>query len=65
MEAKDVYRYYFMVGSKIVHKGITKDPECRGQEHPQEYPNGRMVLKGHCVTEKMAREWEVENIESK
>ena len=58
MNEKDTYRYYFKVDNKIVHCGITKDPERREQEHQLENPEGHFKLVGRCTTEETAREWE-------
>jgi predicted GIY-YIG superfamily endonuclease len=56
----DTYKYYFKVGNKIVHGGITNDLERREQEHHQEWPSGHIVQVGRRTTEDAARDWEGE-----
>ena len=55
---RDTYKYYFKVGNKIVHGGITDDLERREQEHQQKWPKGHIYKVGHCTTEETARKWE-------
>ena len=57
-KAKDTYKYYFRVGTKIVHGGITNDLERREQEHQQKWPKGHILKVGRRTTEEAAREWE-------
>ncbi len=59
-EPRDTYKYQFKVGHKIVHGGITKDPERREKEHQQEKPEGHLKLVGRRTTEEAARDWEKE-----
>ena len=59
-KAKDTYKYYFKVGNKIVHGGITNDLERRKQEHQQKWPNGHIKQVGRRTSEEAAREWEKE-----
>ena len=58
---RDTYKYQFKDGKKIVHGGITKDPERREKEHQQEYPDGHIKLVGRRTTEEAARNWEEEH----
>jgi predicted GIY-YIG superfamily endonuclease len=58
--ARDTYKYYFKVGNKIVHGGITDDLERREEEHKQKWPNGHIVQVGRRTTEEAAMEWEEE-----
>ena len=58
MAERNWYTYYFKVGDKIVHKGITQDLARREKEHQQEWPNGRIVQIGGPKTEDEARDWE-------
>ena len=60
MANRDTYKYYFKVGSKIVHGGITGDLERREVEHQQEWPTGHITQVGRRTTEEPAREWEKE-----
>jgi predicted GIY-YIG superfamily endonuclease len=55
---RDTYKYYFKVGNKIVHGGITDDLERRGQEHQLKWPNGHIKQVGRRTTEEAGREWE-------
>ena len=55
---RDWTRYDQKKGNKIVHSGITKDPERREEEHQQRWPGSRLVKKGPTVTEDTAKEWE-------
>ena len=57
-KAKDTYKYYFKVGNKIVHAGITNDLERREQEHQQKWLKGHIYKVGRRTTEEAAREWE-------
>jgi len=57
-KAKGTYKYYFKVGNKIVHGGITNDLERREQEHQQKWPRGHIYKVGSCTTEEAARKWE-------
>ncbi len=58
MTKRDTYTYDFKVGNKIVHSGITNDPERREQEHKQRWPSGHMKVIGTAKTEEGARKWE-------
>ena len=59
-QERDIYKYYFKVGNKIVHGGITNDLDRREQEHQQRWPNGHIVQVGNRTTEEAARNWEEE-----
>ena len=52
------YRYYYKVGNKIRHSGITQDLERREREHQQRWLGGHIVHVGNATTEEAAREWE-------
>lgn len=58
---RNTYKYYFKVGNKIVHGGITKDLRRRELEHQQEWPKGHIVQVGRRTTEETARKWEKDN----
>ncbi len=58
MTKRDTYKYQVRVGRKIVHGGITKDPERRQEEHQQEWPNAKLTIVGRLTTEEAARKWE-------
>ena len=60
-KTRDTYKYYFKVGNKIVHGGITKDLERRELEHQQRWPKGHIYQVGRCTTEEAARKWEKDN----
>ena len=57
---RNTYKYYFKVGNKIMHGGMTDDIDRRGQEHKQEWPRGHIVQVGRRTTEEAARKWEKE-----
>lgn len=57
-KSRDTYKYYFKVGKKIVHGGITNELERREQEHQAKWPNGHIFQVGRRTTEKAAQEWE-------
>jgi len=58
MAKRDTYKYYFKMGNKIVHGGITNDLERREQEHKQKWSSkGHITQVGRCTTEEAAREW--------
>jgi len=54
------YKYYFKIGKKVVHGGITEDLERREQEHKQKWQKGHIYKVGRKTTEEAAREWEKE-----
>ena len=58
MANRNWYKYDFMVGSKIVHSGITQDLRRREAEHRRRWPSGRIVQIGNATTEEAARAWE-------
>ncbi len=55
---RDTYKYYYKIGKKIIHGGITDDLERREQEHQQKWSKGHIVKVGRRTTEEAAREWE-------
>jgi len=55
---KNTYKYYFKIGNRIVHGGITEDLERREVEHQQKWPRGHIVQVGRRTTEEVARKWE-------
>jgi predicted GIY-YIG superfamily endonuclease len=55
---RDHWRYRLKQGNKVVHNGITTDPEQREQAHQRQFPNSRVVVEGPAVTEETARDWE-------
>jgi predicted GIY-YIG superfamily endonuclease len=55
---RNTYKYYFKVGNKIIHGGITNDLEEREKDHQQKWLKGHIVQVGRCTTEEAAREWE-------
>lgn len=59
-QKREWYTYYFKVGNKIVHKGITRNLERREGEHQVFYPDGHIFKVGGSKTEEGARDWEKE-----
>jgi predicted GIY-YIG superfamily endonuclease len=55
---RDTCKYYFKVGRKIRHAGITTDLDRREREHQQRWPTGHICKVGNLTTSEAAREWE-------
>ena len=55
---RDTHKYYFKLGNKIVHGGITNDLDRRESEHKQKWPAGHIFKVGRRTTEEAARKWE-------
>ncbi len=53
---KEWYGYQFIDQHKIVHIGVTKDPERREREHQLDYPYGHIKV-SRLTTQKGAQEW--------
>lgn len=62
-DVRDMYKYYFKVGNKIVHAGITVDLNRREDEHLQKWTSGHICQVGRCTTGEAARTWEAEQKE--
>jgi hypothetical protein len=58
MSTRSTIGYDFMVGTKIVHSGITNDPGRREIEHKQRWPGGKLKVVTGPMTEQGARDWE-------
>ena len=52
------YKYRFLVGSRVVHRGITTDLERREREHQRRWPKGRIEAVGGPTSHAEAWEWE-------
>ena len=63
-ESRDTVRYHLKEGNKIIHTGITNDPDRREAEHQQERPNSRLEPQGPRVTRKSAEAWEREQAQA-
>ncbi len=62
MQRRDTYTYLFKVGNKVLHGGITKDPERREGEHQRNLnQSGHIFIIGNCKTKDGARDWEAKN----
>ncbi len=57
-KSRDTYKYDFVKGGRIVHSGITRDPERREGEHRREHDGGNLRKVGRQTTEEAARAWE-------
>lgn len=55
---RNYYRYHYLIGHRIRHSGVTKDPERREEEHQQRWPGGHLRVVGPAVTKETALEWE-------
>ena len=60
---RDTRKYYFKIGNKIVHAGITTDLDRRESQHQQRWPSGHICQVGRCTTDEAARDWEAEQKE--
>jgi len=58
MAKRDMFKYDFKMGNKIVHSGITNDLDRRESELEQKWPGAHIVRVGRRTTEEAAREWE-------
>ena len=58
MSTRDTQRYHYVQDRKVVHRGITNDPERREQEHRQNYGDGWLKPIGPKVTRDSALKWE-------
>ena len=56
---RDIYKYVFKRGNRILHGGITNDLERREGEHRRDIDRkGHIKQVGRCTTEDAARDWE-------
>ena len=55
MAKRDTYNYTLRDGRKVVHRGITNDPERREREHQQELPNAKLTAEGRAKTREVAQ----------
>lgn len=61
MTDRDIYKYHFKRGNKIIHTGITNDLERREQEHQRELDSkGHIKQVGRRTTPEGAKRWEDE-----
>ncbi|KKQ46841.1 MAG: hypothetical protein US75_C0012G0012 [Candidatus Woesebacteria bacterium GW2011_GWC1_38_13] len=58
MAKRNIYKYDFKLGNKILHSGITNDMERREKEHQIGWPSGHIVQVGNRTTRKAAEDWE-------
>lgn len=52
------YTYHFIVAGRIIHGGITNNPQRRENEHRSTWPGGYLQIVGGPMTEASARLWE-------
>ena len=52
------FRYQFLVGSRVVHQGITTDLKRREREHRHRWPGGRIEAVGEPTSHADAWDWE-------
>ena len=58
---RDTSKYHFKRGNKILHTGITNDPERREREHQRDIdPAGHITPVGRRTTRDGAKDWEDE-----
>jgi hypothetical protein len=61
-KARDWHTYEFKVGNRVLHKGITQEPDRREREHQNNIdPDGHLKIVGRPKTEEGARQWEKDN----
>jgi len=61
-EPRDTCKYAFMVGNRVVHRGITNDPDRREREHKasrKHWVTGRIIQVGNVTTRNGALDWEL------
>ena len=58
MTKRDIYKYHFKDGNKIIHRGITNDLERREQEHIEHFDIGHITQVGRRTTRDAGLEWE-------
>ena len=58
MSNRNIYKYHYKIGNKIIESGITNDLERREQEHQRQHPEGHIKQVGRRTTEDAARKWE-------
>ncbi len=59
--ARNTYKYHFKKGNKIIHTGITNDPDRREREHKQTFGSSGHIKKvGRATTRDAALKWEGE-----
>ena len=52
------FRYRFLVGSRVMLKGITTDLKRREREHQRRWPAGRIEPVGEATSHEEAWDWE-------
>lgn len=57
-QTTSTYRYRFLVGSRVVHQGITTDLERREREHRVRWPDGNIEAVGEPTSHTEAWAWE-------
>lgn len=59
MSERDTFKYHFMDGNKILHRGITNDLDRREGEHQDDIRRGGHIKQiGNRTTRDAALEWE-------
>jgi hypothetical protein len=54
---RNTYKYHFIVGGKIVYRGVTSNLDFRRDEHLKRWPSGHLVQIGRRTTMAKAVEW--------
>ncbi|MCI0438879.1 MAG: hypothetical protein L0177_07070 [Chloroflexi bacterium] len=54
---RDAYKYNFVVGDKIVYRGVTSDLNRAEQDHQVRWPDGYIVKVGIRTTWGRAQAW--------
>ena len=58
MTKRNTYKYHFKDGNKVIHRGITNDPQRREGEHLQDFSGGHLKQIGRRTTRDAALKWE-------
>lgn len=58
------FKYRFLVGSRVVHIGITTDLTRREREHQRRWPEGRIEPVGEPTSHAEAWKWERQQVAS-
>ena len=58
MAKREIYKYHFKIGHKILHGGITNDLDRREEEHQEKWPKGHIKQVGNKTNEEADRKWE-------
>lgn len=61
---RDTYRYQLWHSGKVVHHGITNDPDRRQSEHRERWPGCQLRVVGPAVSRETGLAWEKDQTKS-